>query len=55
LNTNGVLKIKEIIGFLKTLPGKYNKEEVIKAIANDIAEPVMKTLNERGMENASFY
>ncbi len=45
LNTSGNLKIKEIIDFLKTIPGKYNKEEVIKEIGNDIFDPVIKKLD----------
>ena len=44
----GKLTIKEIIGFLKTIPGKYKKEEVIQAIANDISEPLPKSLKECG-------
>ena len=51
----GKLSIKEIIGFLKTIPGKYNKEEAIKAIANDIANPVINTLEEVGWLGAETY
>ena len=32
--------MKEIMGFLKTIPGKYKKLEVIQSIADDIAEPI---------------